>query len=336
VSLLGFLLIGGYDGIPLGELKSLFNSSGFSYNIINVYDRIVIVESDEGLIDYVIKRASMTHLGGLVIFTSKPVFHEISEGLRNVNLSLPKGSTFSVRVKRVNVPKSYVDVSGLERLLGSIIVSKGLRVNLDNPMFKFVGLFSKDVFVFLLEKGSVNRGAFIMRRPSNRPFFHPSAMETWLARSLVNLVESRENDIVLDPFCGTGGLLIEGGLINIRMIGIDISWEMCKGALRNIRFYGLWNVDIIRGDAAFIPLRYFSRIVTDPPYGKDASTMGRTHNELIRLLLKQCYNVHKIVYGSFKGSGVENIEKALGFMCENSFEVKIHRSLTRNIRVISR
>jgi len=336
VPLLGFLLVGGYDGIPLGELKSLFNSSGFSYNIINVYDRIVIVESDEGLIDYVIKRASMTHLGGLVIFISKPTFHDISEGLKGVDLSLPKDSTFSVRVKRVGVSKSCVDVGGLERLLGSIIVSKGLRVSLENPMFKFVGLFSKDVFVFLLERGSVDRGVFIMRRPSNRPFFHPSAMETWLARSLVNLVEPREDDIILDPFCGTGGLLIEGGLMDIRMIGIDISWEMCKGALKNVRFYGLWNVDIIRGDAAFIPLRYFSRVVTDPPYGKDASTMGRTHTELVRSLLKQCNNVCKIVYGSFKGSGVEDVERELGFICKDSFELRVHRSLTRNIRVVSR
>lgn len=335
MSLLGFLLIGGYDGIPLGELISLFNSSGYSYNIINVYDRVVIVESDEHLIDYVVKRASMTHLGGIVIFMSKPTLNEISKELMNVNILLPKGSTFSVRVKRVNVPKNYVDVSGLERLLGSIIVSKGLKVDLKNPEHKFIGLFCKDAFVLLLERGVVNRGAFIMRRPSKRPFFHPSAMETWLARSLVNLVEARENDIVLDPFCGTGGLLIEGGLMNIRMIGIDISWEMCKGALKNVRFYNLWNVDIIRGDAAYIPLRYFSRVATDPPYGKDASTMGRTHQELVELLLKQCYGVSKVVYGSFKGSNVEDIERKLGFVCEGSFEVRVHRSLTRNIRVIS-
>ncbi|MEM3832015.1 MAG: hypothetical protein QW128_00220 [Thermoprotei archaeon] len=333
MSLIGFLLIDGYDGIPFGELKALCNSSGLSYNIVGVYDRIVIIRSSSELIDYVVKRASMVRLGGLIIFISKPIVNEIIEMMRKTTLSLPV-SSFLVRIKRVGVPRNQVDVGKLESMLGSVIASKGFSVDLNKPKYKFVGLFGRDIFVLLLERGSVDRGKFMERRPSKRPFFHPSAMETWLARSLMNLSEAREDDIVVDPFCGTGGLLIEGCLMNIRMIGIDLNWEMCKGSLRNIRFYGLWNADIIRGDAAYIPLRYFSKIVTDPPYGKDASTMGRSHQDLVRELLKQSFSASKIVYGSFKGSNVKDIEDELKFVCKDSFEIRIHRSLTRNIRVV--
>lgn len=333
MSLIGFLLVGGYDGVPFGELKALCNSSGIPYNIVGVYDQIVIIESSEKIIDYVINRSAMIHLGGLVVFMSKPVINEILEAMRKTVLSLPS-SSFSVRVRRVGVSKSYVDVNKLENMLGSIIVSKGFTVDLDKPEYRFVGLFGHEIFVLLLEKGFVERGKFMERRPSKRPFFHPSAMEPWLARALVNLCEAREEDVVVDPFCGTGGLLIEGCLMGIRMIGIDLDWEMCRGALKNIRFYGLWNADVIRGDAAYLPLRYFSRIATDPPYGKDASTMGRTHHDLVKELLKQAFSANKIVYGSFKGSNVESIERELGFVCKDSFEIRIHRSLTRNIRVV--
>ncbi len=333
MSLVGFLLIGGYDGVPFGELKALCNSSGFSYNIVGVYDRIVIIESNEEIVDYVVKRASMVHLGGLVFFMSRPIVDEIVKAMQKITLPFPV-SSFLVRIKRVGVPKNQVDVSKLESILGSVIVSKGFSVDLNKPKYKFIGLFGRDIFVLLLEKGSVDRGKFMERRPSKRPFFHPSAMETWLARALVNLSEAKEDDVVVDPFCGTGGLLIEGCFMNIRMIGIDLDWEMCKGALRNIHFYGLWNADIIRGDAACIPLRYFSKVVTDPPYGRDASTMGRSHQDLVRELLKQSFSVSKIVYGSFKGSNVKSIEDELKFVCKDSFEIRIHRSLTRNIRVV--
>jgi len=46
--------------------------------------------------------------------------------------------------------------------------------------------------------------------------FHPQ-----LIKSLLNLIEIREGDTVLDPMCGSGTLNVEAALININSIGVD-------------------------------------------------------------------------------------------------------------------
>ncbi len=45
-------------------------------------------------------------------------------------------------------------------------------------------------------------------------------MSPKLARCMVNLTGVKENDLVLDPFCGTGGILIEAGIMGARVIGV--------------------------------------------------------------------------------------------------------------------
>jgi len=44
---------------------------------------------------------------------------------------------------------------------------------------------------------------------------------------MVNLSGARRE--VLDPFCGTGGVLIEAGLIGLEVYGFDIQQSMVEG-----------------------------------------------------------------------------------------------------------
>jgi tRNA G10 N-methylase Trm11 len=48
--------------------------------------------------------------------------------------------------------------------------------------------------------------------------FHPQ-----MIRSLINIIGLKENDILLDPFVGSGTTLIEAQLLGVNCIGIDIS-----------------------------------------------------------------------------------------------------------------
>ena len=53
------------------------------------------------------------------------------------------------------------------------------------------------------------RQDWVIRRPRARPFFHPAAIFPKLSRALVNLSRVGAGEVFLDPFCGTGSLLLE-------------------------------------------------------------------------------------------------------------------------------
>jgi tRNA (guanine10-N2)-dimethyltransferase len=181
---------------------------------------------------------------------------------------------------------------------------------------------------------------FFYRTPRKKPFFHPSSLQPKLARCMVNLSRAREGHIVLDPFCGTGTILIEAGLMDIETVGIDLREDMVVGAKRNLTYYGVKNHNLIIANALKIPLKHVDRIVTDPPYGRCATTMGRTAlevfenclNEAIDLLPPEGY----ICIASPKTLNIRDLGKAVGFKLVEKYSVYVHRSLTRDIAVLKR
>ena len=75
-----------------------------------------------------------------------------------------------------------------------------------------------------------NKEEFEERRAHLRPELSPISLDPRLARCLINLT-GIEKGIILDPFCGVGGILIEAGLMNLKPVGYDIdkiTLQKCK------------------------------------------------------------------------------------------------------------
>lgn len=63
-----------------------------------------------------------------------------------------------------------------------------------------------------------------------------------IARMLVNLAlgnHDPEGKSLLDPFCGSGTLLIEAGLMKMKLYGNDLDHVQLSGAKRNLDFFGV-------------------------------------------------------------------------------------------------
>ena len=61
-----------------------------------------------------------------------------------------------------------------------------------------------------------------------------------IARSMINLAPSDSwgnGKVLVDPFCGSGGLLIEAGLIGLKSIGYDISEPILTKAKINLNYF---------------------------------------------------------------------------------------------------
>ncbi len=96
--------------------------------------------------------------------------------------------------------------------------------------------------------------ASMRRRGTLKPIPHPDiALSPRLARTLVNLADLRPGQTVLDPFCGSGTILIEAHAKSLRCLGLDSRASRVQEARENIR-WSLGGVDprgydIRKGDA---------------------------------------------------------------------------------------
>ena len=122
---------------------------------------------------------------------------------------------------------------------------------------------------------TVRRDRLIYRSPEKRAFAQFSALNPKTALFLVNLSTRLRSEktpgTLLDPFCGSGGILIEAALMGYYTVGLEIYYKPIRGARRNIIQYGLYeNVDLVLTDAVLSPFREksFDAIVFDPPYGR--------------------------------------------------------------------
>lgn len=339
-----FLLSGEHETLPASELKAILEAEHYPYKIVENLDQVLRVEADAECTEKVRHRAALTRLCGLELFTCKAEINAIAKAVRSINISefLAEGESFAVRVKRVKEYAEKLDSMFLERKLGEIILDARAtaHVSLKNPDKTFVGILTNEKFVFGVKLAEILPKPFVERRPKKKPFFHPSAMPPKLARCMVNLAKPEKGETVFDPFCGTGSTLIEAALMGFKVLGLDAQRHMARGSLKNLAHFGIKPEGIIVADAREPPVRRVDCVVTDPPYGKSASTLKRTTKQLVEEVLTAANCMLKIgkriCIASPKTLSIGKIGERLGYRHVESHFVYVHRSLTREIAIFEK
>ncbi|MCK5449996.1 hypothetical protein KAI32_03965 [Candidatus Pacearchaeota archaeon] len=114
----------------------------------------------------------------------------------------------------------------------------------------------------------------VKERDMNKPVRREHlAISPRLSKILINLSEAKPRDLLLDPFCGVGGILQEALLKNINVYGIDKEKQAIKDAEENLKWltekyqlkskYTLENLDSRKA-----PDLQFKAIATETPLGK--------------------------------------------------------------------
>jgi tRNA (guanine10-N2)-dimethyltransferase len=194
-------------------------------------------------------------------------------------LDLPPG-TIAVRARRFQEYGREVDINQLTIKVGGA-VAPGRKVNLTRPEVELRMLLSDRVYLFLGEI-AVDRSQFERRKVAERPFFSPISLHPKFARALVNMTMVRRGDRLLDPFCGTGGVLIEAATIGVRACGSDISPVMVDGCRQNMEHFDLPIENLEVADVGDIEAIFgtVGVVATDPPYGRATSTMKEPLSDL--------------------------------------------------------
>lgn len=193
--------------------------------------------------------------------------------------------TFSVKHFKIGENKSLINSQSLAGKLGSKILKifPHLKVDLKNPEIKIYSLSYNSKLYFGILYDEISFEKFSKKSPKKWLYFGGGAIKPELARILVNLMYPQD-PIVIDPFCGHGGILREISDVNQFAIGFEISKKIIREAKDNNDSLGYNNkIALIQCDALKKPIRKRSvkMFITDPPYAIQTTTIGRKREELI-------------------------------------------------------
>ncbi|MEM3730540.1 MAG: DNA methyltransferase [Candidatus Bathyarchaeia archaeon] len=339
-----FLLSGEHETLPKSELKAIIEAEGYQYRVLETLDQTLRLETDLSCVERVKRRAAYTRACALELFVCEAEVSHIVRAMGSIDFDevLADAESFVVRVKRLKGYSPKIDRMALERKLGELIINKREKamVNLKNPDKTFLGILTQEKFLFGIKLAEISPKPFVERRPKKKPFFHPSAMPAKLARCIVNLAKPKTNEIVFDPFCGTGSILIEAALIGCKILGLDIQRRMTKGCLKNLAYFNIKPEGIIMADAKSPPITRVDCVVTDPPYGRSATTFKRTTMQIVEDALTVVHDMlergKRVCIASPKTLNIGLLGEGLGYKHLESHFVYVHRSLTREIAVFEK
>ena len=257
------------------------------------------------------------------------------EDARTLLESTPTERTGSVAVRARDVRGTAgIDTQEVERELGQVLVSHGFDVDLDAPDHELRVCYSRDTCVLGWLVVEAERG-FGARAPTKKPFFQPGSMDPAEARAVVNLAGAASGTIVLDPMCGTGGVLVEAGLVGAETIGFDAQRKMVGGARRNLARYLDGRVAVAMADAGRLPLveDAVDAVVFDAPYGRQSRVSAADPASLVEAALAEARRVAaRAVVVADRSLASDAV--AAGWAVEAVFPRRVHRSLTRYVHVL--
>lgn len=332
--------------LPQAELKAVCECEEIDGRINEVTEGLVIIEDiDECNIDEYyktfVKRLGYTHEVHEIIGIFDLM--DMEEKISDIDWKSLINENFAVRVKRY---ESDEDTTAIERKVGSLILGTlsdedniKVKLNKPNTLIRFV--IHKGKVYLAIKKHTLNKKHFEEIKPHKRPFFYPGSMSPKLARCMVNLSRVKENELVLDPFCGTGGILIEAGIIGCKVIGSDINWKMKNGTAINLEHCGIEDYRTFKIDVRELKMyEKVSGVVTDPPYGISTSTGDIEGDNIFKEFLSSIYDNMKddayLCMASPHYVDLQSIVSEIGFKIIEQYHIKMHRSLTRVITVLKK
>ncbi|MFO8078308.1 MAG: methyltransferase domain-containing protein [Thermoplasmatota archaeon] len=323
-----------YTQLASAEIQACIQADHLSANCVKETPDVFILTTEEPrkVLLTMTRRLSQTFCINHHYFTSPVDMITLQEKALSHPLSQQGSVAVSYRNRSTQISSQKIVKSLAE------IYTKDRRVSLKHPDSEIRVIITDEKLYVGQLLASINRSQFQQRKAHHRPFFSPISLHPLLARLLVNLSKVPSNGLLLDPFCGTGGILIEAGLMGVNIIGCDIEEKMIHGTNQNLNHYGLSSQALFSTDIGSLDKtidQQIDAVVTDFPYGKATSTQGedisclyqRAFQQIAAVLKKDGYAVIGLpqkTYTSFAEAYL---------IPKKYYPIRVHQSLTRHFFV---
>ena len=344
------------ETLPKAELLARLKTLEIEYAIINEYPGVMELDVDADR-EKVIELGS--HLGYTheILYTiDKTTPENLENAIENISWKDIIKDSFKVRVKRMG--NGEVDKDNIERNIGGYVQDDcQMKVSLDNAKYtikliytnpktrtnefkeeRVIGYNKVIIAELLIEQ---DKRHFFDNKPHKRPYFHPGSMSPKLALCMVNLAHVREGDTVLDPFCGTGGILIEAGALNTTLIASDLEKCMYEGTKLNLAHEGFEDFKVYWEDVRKLEIdETVNAVAMDPPYGISTTLGGedtkKLYTEALIAIEKHLKDEGHICMASPHYIDMNEVIKETPLIILEQHAIRMHKSLTRIITVLAK
>lgn len=307
-----FFVVSG-ENVELARDEIVAISKSYDKNTSHEIDSKLVITNSTVSWDKIALRATFVRTAGKIVDTFSDLFSELDLAL------LHRSDTFACRT--INISTKKVDLSSIQKTVGATIKqASGAKVSLSNPALT----------VYLIFTDTQNYLGYSTKIPEQkRPrkvVKSPFELNWKLSRAMVNLSGLNENEILCDPFCGTGTILLEAESMGIKSIGIDFDKKMCDVAKKNLAANG-YHSKIINAGYEQIKKLNLDGIVTDLPYGI-SSKSSESPKKLIRDFASILPKKAKLALMCKK-----ELADQIELKPAKKYEIYRHKSLTRTILV---
>lgn len=318
-------LSGEHPTLPRAEALAALEAEGVELREVAASSNVLRLDA-AGPVLRAVSRLALAHV--VCEELARGEFDDLRSFARSTDLD---GQSFRTRARSMG---PEVDRNAVEGPLGADFGKTG-RVDLAAPAVDFRVLVGEE---FLLGRvvHRVDRHGLEGRKVTRRAFQRPITLHPKLARALVNLSRVPIGGLVADPFCGTGGVVLEASRIGLRAIGSDVRRTMAVGARHSLRALDAEAAFLV-ADAGSAPWRRGSLdgIATDPPYGRAATTRGEPpldlYDRAFAAFDESLPPRHHVAVILPDDKAIEVGERRWELLERHA--LRVHRSLTRNFCV---
>jgi tRNA (guanine10-N2)-dimethyltransferase len=336
------LLSGEHPTLPAAELEALLavhdpRATSHAVGLVAVVQPGRPEGTDEAL-----ARMALAHEWGELWAQAPETALGLEQLATVVRQRAPGRGTAAVATERRGEGKG-LDRATVERALGAALKEAGHAIDLGAPSLVVFAWLVDGRIACGLRRGQNDRSRFEARVSDERAHFSPVGMHPRRAASLLHLARVAPGGRVYDPFCGTGGLVLEAALEGYDAWGSDLDSFMVQGTLQTLADATAEPLDghVFVADIAAAPplVGPVDGVVTDLPYGRGSSTDGEPLRELYARAFQAFAGLlprgRRLVVGHPDPELLAGLE-AHGFRVVERHAEPVHRSLVRHYAVAVR
>ncbi|HOU76128.1 MAG TPA: hypothetical protein PK957_03325 [Candidatus Dojkabacteria bacterium] len=244
--------------LSFAEMLSVFDTYKVQNNVISANKDFFIVDIDENFIHV------LSYLGGIIeyglidtIFPNRDEFEKGFDDYIKTNLLQLEDEKLTIAVKTYSTEsrrfwRMYRKELGKRiKKIGTannkkVRYTEGRNDSVAQFIHKIKGkgvqitILSNKQTIFIGKTLEVQDIEGFTIRDRDRPYYSPDVgmLPPKLARIMSNLVLGKQTQIIWDPFCGSGTVLMEALMLGYNLIGTDISVRSVNNTKGNIQWLG--------------------------------------------------------------------------------------------------
>lgn len=269
-----FFLLGRNPELSRAEIYAYLEARNKKYKEIIFEDNKLLIETE--------KEIDIQKLGG-TIHAGKGFFEGSPKELENYEKEIIPSDKFSYGIFTNNEEIIETIKYKFKQEKKKAMLRHGRRkikiqeteetANLPNADFYIFAIQTKNTIILGTTNQEYNYEE-IKKRDMEKPNRRESlAISPRLSKILINLAQLKDNDLMLDPFCGVGGIIQEALIKKINCYGIDKDPKAISQAKQNLiwlkqKYQIKSKYELESNDAQHTPNKQFDGIATETPLGE--------------------------------------------------------------------